>query len=36
VYKYYRARKNEGRFTRFDDSGVQMTSNQAYSEYMDP
>ena len=36
VYKYYRARKNEGRFTRFDDTGVQMTSNQAYNQYMDP
>ena len=36
VYKYYRARKNEGRFTRFDDSGVQMTHNQSYNQYMDP
>jgi len=33
VFKKYRARRNEGSFTRFDDAGVQMTSNQAYTTY---
>lgn len=33
VLKKYRARRNEGTFTRFEDSGVQMTSNQAYTTY---
>lgn len=33
MYKKYKARRDEGTFTRFEDSGVQMTSNQAYTAY---
>ncbi|WPT16456.1 Receptor-like protein kinase [Picochlorum sp. SENEW3] len=36
LFKKYKRSKMEGSFTRFDDSGVQMTANQAYNPTLDP
>lgn len=36
LFRKYKRSKTEGSFTRFDDTGVQMTANQAYNPTLDP